>query len=412
MSTRLKGNANYRRLFWSTGITNLGDGLSAMALPWLATLITRDPLLVALIGFGQRAPWLLFSLHVGVLTDRADRKRLILMADGLRFALTSLIVAMALMLDTHGVLESYWIAPLAALAFLLGTAEVVRDNAAQTILPSIVHNDDLEEANGRLWSVEHVTALIGPPLAGALIALWLPLPFLFDALSFLMALLLVRLVTLAPRPEPARTAVLQEMAQGWHWMRGHPVILRLALMLGCLNFAGMMVMAILVLYAQDVLGLGPLGHGMLLASGAAGGVLAGLIGPRIVARIGGRAAVLAALGLQMSALLAYALVPFALMACLAEATLLFGGVLWNIVTVSYRQRLIPDALLGRVNAIYRFFGWGPLPLAALAGGLLVSTLEPLGREVALRAPFAVSAVFVCLLLLYALRRLHLPESAR
>lgn len=398
-------NARYRRLFWATGITNLGDGISAMAVPWLATLITRDPFLVALVAFGQRVPWLIFALPAGVWTDRLDRRRMIVQADLLRCGLTGLIVALAVALPQTPGAPVLWIAALALLAFLLGMAEVLRDNAAQTLLPALVDKSDLEAANGRMWSVEHVTALIGPPVAGAMIALWLPLPFLVDALSFAIAAILIAGIALPRRVAPPRRRLREELAEGWNWMRDHPVILRLAVMLGCLNFAGMMVMTLLVLYAQDILGLGAFGHGALLACGAAGGVLAGLAGPKIVAQIGAQSAVRLALLLQIAALGLYTTSTHPVLAGLAEATVLFGGVLWNIVTVSYRQRRIPDALLGRVNSIYRFFGWGTLPLAALAAGALASALEPLGRDIALRAPFALACVIVIGLYLYARARL-------
>lgn len=88
----------------------------------------------------------------------------------------------------------------------------------------------------------------------------------------------------------------------------------------------------------------------------------------------------------------------------------FGGVLWNVVTVSYRQRVIPPALLGRVNAIYRFLGWGMMPIGAVAGGLLVRMSEPvLGRESALLLPFTVAGVITILLTVYGVFRLRFPQ---
>ncbi|MGX9354802.1 MFS transporter [Roseobacteraceae bacterium S113] len=403
----LRGNANFQRLFWATGVSNLGDGISAMAVPWLAALITRDPFLVAFVSFGQRVPWLLFALPAGVITDRVDRRRLILRADILRTGLTALVLALVLALPEAPAEPAVWIGGLAALSFLLGSAEVFRDNAAQTILPAIVPAGALETANGRMWGVEHITSLIGPPLAGAMIALWLPLPFLVDAASFGLAALLVSMIGLPARPAPPRRKLLVEMQEGWVWMKAHPVILQLALMLGGLNFATMMVMAILVLYAQDVLGLGALGHGILLACGAAGGVTAGLVGPWIVARLGGQRVLYGALCCMAIALALYTVTGAPWVAGFAEAVLIFGGVMWNIVTVSYRQRHIPDALLGRVNSIYRFFGWGSLSIAALTGGALASALAPLGRDMALRLPFALACVIVIALLGYAFARLRL-----
>ena len=242
---------------------------------------------------------------------------------------------------------------------LLGTAEVVRDNAAQTVLPSIVAKADLETANGQMWSIEEIMgSFVGPPLAGVLIALAVPVPFAFDALTFALAAWLVWLIALPPRKAAPRRKIWEDVGEGWAWMRAHPVILRLAIMLGLINALGMLVMSLLVLFSQDVLGLRAVEHGLLLTAGAAGGVIGGLCGPWIVARLGGQRSIYASLVVMT--------VPFFVIAFTASAwvTALFllvgmiGGMVWNVITVSYRQRRIPDELLGRVNSIYRFLGGG------------------------------------------------------
>lgn len=407
----LIGNRSFRLLFSASAVSNLGDGISALAFPWLATLITRDPALIALVAFATRLPWLLFAIPAGVLTDRADRRRLMVQADILRLILTAGVIGLIMAIPALPVADhpGRAIAVLSGLAFLLGAAEVVRDNAAQTVLPSIVPKSDLERANGQLWSVEQVMgAFVGPPLAGVLIAVAVPAPFVVDALSFGLAAWLIWMIALPPRIAPPRRALLVEIREGWAWMRAHVTILRLAIMLGLINAMFTMSLTVLVLLSQEVLGLGAVGHGVLLTAGAAGGVLGGLLGPMVVARIGGQRAVLLALA-------AFPL-PFAILAVTANAYVaglaLFAetmaGMLWNIVTVSYRQRRIPDDLLGRVNSLYRFFGWGMMPVGALAGGVLVSLFEPgLGRDLALRVPFALGAAGSVAMLVYGALRLRL-----
>ena len=144
------------------------------------------------------------------------------------------------------------------------------------------------------------------------------------------------------------------------------------------------------------------------AAGAAGGVIGGFVCPWIAARIGRRASLLAALALILATYLLLVLTTDPILTGLSLFAEMFAAVLWNVVTVSYRQRLIPDALLGRVNAIYRFFGWGPIPLGALAGGWITALfVEPMGRDIALRIPFAAAAFITALLGLYALARLRL-----
>ena len=136
----LVANRNYRLLFSASAISNLGDGISALAFPWLATLITRDPALIALVAFATRLPWMLFSIPAGVITDRRDRKTLMVQADMFRFILTAGVIALILSIDTIPPEDTahLYIYALSGLAFLLGSAEVIRDNAAQTVLPSIV----------------------------------------------------------------------------------------------------------------------------------------------------------------------------------------------------------------------------------------------------------------------------------
>ncbi|MBI1220234.1 MAG: MFS transporter [Rhodobacteraceae bacterium] len=414
MLSLLRRNRNYRLLLSATAISSLGDGVSALAFPWLATLLTRDPVQIALIGFAARLPMFLFALPAGVVTDRVNRQKIMVRADVFRMVLTLGIVALILSaprLPPGGGAPPF-IAALAALAFLLGAAQVLRDNAAQTALPSVVDAADLEAANGQMWSVEHVmSAFVGPPLAGVLIARAVSLPFGFDALTFGAAAALVAAITMRPRQsQAARQRFLAELRQGIDWMRAHPVLLRLALVLGVVNALSAATDTMLVLYAREGLALAATGFGLLMTAGAAGGVIGGFVSPPLVRRFGATPclrAALAAFGLGPALL---ALGHSVVLAGLALFIYTGGGMLWNIVTVSYRQRVIPDALLGRVNSVYRFLGLGMMPLGALAGGVIVAAFEPsLGRAIALRMPFATAAIGGLMLTGYGLYALRLPE---
>ena len=163
-------NVNFRRLFGAGICSNLADGLMLVALPWLATLMTDDPFLIALVFASNRLPWLLFSIPAGVLADMFDRRLLVGRMDVLRaVAMTFIFV------QTLTDIESQSIYALIGFAFLIGCAEVVRDNTAQSFLPNIVASNELERANSQLWSAEKLLGeFVGPPLAGILIApaLW------------------------------------------------------------------------------------------------------------------------------------------------------------------------------------------------------------------------------------------------
>ncbi len=401
---------NYRFLFSATAISNLGDGVSALAFPWLATLITRDPLLVAFVAFSTRLPWLLLSIPAGVWTDRADRRQLMMRADLARLALTAGVVGLIFSAPEFPVDDpTPYILGLSALAFLLGCAEVLRDNAAQTVLPSVVPKDTLEQANGQLWSVEQVMgSFVGPPLAGLLIAYAVPAPFVVDALTFGAAAVLVWAMRIPPRPAPRKRTWTQDAREGIRWMLQHPLILRLAVMLGLMNLLSMMTLAVLPLFAQDLWGLNAAQHGLLLTAGAAGGVMGGLLCPALAARTGERTALLIALPAMACAMGVIALASSVWWGAVGLFVEMFAALLWNVVTVSYRQRHIPDALLGRVNSLYRFFGWGMIPFGALLGGGLVAlTTSHFGSEIALRLPYLAAGLGMVAIWIYGIARLRL-----
>ena len=211
---------NYRRLFAASTIANLGDGIGLIAYPWLATAITRDPFLIALVAVMQRLPWLLFSLPAGVITDRYERRTLMAWSNVAR-SFVALIVA-CVVLGAQGSLPDvdqiadggltfetnvglYIVLLVATLLF--GITEVIHDNAAQTFMPALVRPAQLEKANGRLWSTEQVAnTFVGPPLGAFLIALAFSLPFFVDSITFAVAALLVWLISVPRRRPPASSA--------------------------------------------------------------------------------------------------------------------------------------------------------------------------------------------------------------
>ena len=397
-------NRNYRLLFTAGALTNLGDGFIVLALPWLATLMTREPITIGAVAAAGRLPWLLFALPAGVIIDRSDQRKLIARADLVRAAIVMAILMLAINQPHPGAI---WV--LAGLAFLLGSAEVLRDNAAQTILPSIVEHSDLEVANGQLWSTEQLTnQFIGPPLAGVLIAAGIGFPFGIDVAMLVLAAGLVWLITLPPQL-PVQASFKNAFFEGVAFMRNDKALLRLAIILGISNFLAIASITVQVLFAQEVLGLSAVGYGMVLSVAALGAITGSLLAPRMTKAIGTMPCLFLSIGVWA---IGYFIIGFSgsgvMMAC-ALFAVMAAAMLWNVITVSWRQRRIPPEMLGRVNSIYRFFGWGSMPLGALAGGIVVSLFEnEIGREAALRAPFILGAGCYAILLVYALFRLRLP----
>ena len=192
-----KLGVSYWKLWSATAISNLGDGVSMIAYPWLASAVTRSPFLIALSGVLSRLPWLIFSLPAGVITDRYDRKKIIVTMDSIRGFLTVAVAGIVFFnadslpslneLASLTDLKTNWalFITISLAAFLFGLAEVLRDNSAQTFMPSVVKEEHLEKANGQMWSAESLTnSFIGPPLGSLLIGVAVFIPFFFDAASF------------------------------------------------------------------------------------------------------------------------------------------------------------------------------------------------------------------------------------
>ncbi|MEX0312466.1 MAG: MFS transporter [Tateyamaria sp.] len=402
------------RFITASGMTNLADGIAVVVWAWMASLLTREPLLIALMPIALRVPWFLFALPAGVVTDRVDRRKLILGMDVLRSAAffgATVAVFLATPLpaapDTGTANDTLFYALLFC-ALVVGTAEVFRDNAAQTMLPALVPHDRLEQANGRLWSVELVgNALLGPALGAFLIAAVIWAPFAVNAGLFGCAALLI--LSLRGTYRPTRTAPStwkRDLGEGIAFLRAAPFLQVLAVITGVWNLLHQMVVIALVLHVQENLGIGAQGYGLILAAGAVGGIAGGMVADRVIRALGQNRA---AQWMTFASAVAFAVIPFApngYVLALVLAMFEFTGLIWNTVSVSYRQRSIPDALLGRVNSIYRLLAWGMMPVGLLLSGVLVSSAENiLPRDAALIVPFIVAAAGAGLLTLFAWRPL-------
>lgn len=426
MSRKLGGN--YWKLWSASVVSNLGDGISTIAYPWLASAVTRNPMHIAAVAIVTRLPWLLFSLPAGVITDRVDRRLLAAWMDLGRFLVTIGVAVVVLFAQPQLASPENVAAGVAAVpsnggmilgliylaALLLGSAEVLRDNSAQTLMPSLVEKENLEFANGRLWGAEMVmNSFVGPPVAGLLLAVSFSLPFFLDAGTFAVSAALVFLIAGQFRPQRDTNAASRqpsfwvEMKEGVSWLWSHPLFRPMAIALGVLNATAMMTLATFVLFAQEILDLDATRFGLLATSAAVGGVIGSIVAHRITERFGQGTSLFASILVMAATVAVMGLTSsFWVFWTMGLLTTLMA-VVWNVITVSLRQALIPDHLLGRVNSVYRFIGWGMMPLGSLLGGLLVLVLEPaLGREWALRVPYLAAATITVALYAYALPRLN------
>ncbi len=387
------------RQFWqlwtSAGLSNLADGVLKIALPLVAIRYTQSPTAIAGLAFALSLPWLLFALPAGALADRVDRRRAMLGANLVRSTLLgTLVVAVALDAGSIGLLY--------VAAFCIGAAETIYDTSAQSILPKIVGREQLSRANGRLYAAE-LTAnqFIGPPLGGLLVAAGAVAAMITPAALWVAAagaLLLVRGRFRIGRD--TRTTLRADISEGLRFLWRVRVLRILALLTGVFNFAINATFAVFVLYAagpSSAMGLTDPAYGLLLTSAAAGSLVGSFLAARTERRLGrARSLVLTVIGSTVMvgtpALTSNPIV--------VGAAFFLGGatiVMWNVVTVSLRQRITPDRLLGRVNSAYRLLAWGTMPLGAAAGGVLAQLLG-------LRAVFAIMAA-ITLAMLIVMRRL-------
>ena len=431
MSKKL--GSSYWKLWTATAISNLGDGVSMVAYPWLASAVTRSPILIAAAGFASRLPWLIFTLHAGVLTDRFDRRKLIVAMDFMRGVLTVFVGLVVFFnrdsfpaldeLTTIKNLETNWpiYFTLLVTAFLFGLAEVLRDNSAQTLMPSVVDKENLEKANGRMWSAESLTnSFIGPPLGSLLIGIAIFIPFFFDAVSFFFAVALIASLKGTFKPvaddKPREKINFKaEIKEGYAWLWAHPLLRPMAIILGSMNGLGTMVGATFILFAQEVLETSVFTFALLGTAGAVGGTVGGLLAPKVSAKLGSGRSLAMTLAAAPIGSLIIALTTTWQVVWVVVVFETFFAVLWNTITVSLRQSIIPTHLLGRVNSVYRFFAWGSIPIGMFVGGGLVSALTlVLSRENALRAPYLFGVVLGLLLWALAAPRLTTAkiEAAR
>ncbi|WP_082159245.1 MFS transporter [Micromonospora sp. HK10] len=372
------------RLLWSAAVASrFGDALRTPALALLAAALTRDARAIAAVTVAGQLPPLLFGLLGGAYADRWDRRRTMAVVDGARAVL---VAALAVLVGTGRA----GIAVLAAVAFLLAAFGTLFDAASFALLPSLVPPAALPTANGRLQAGTAVAGgFLGAPLAGLLFALAAALPFTVDALTFALAALPTLALTplrrsctcggdeaeekgripnhnckIAAGGARARVGVWE----GVRWVRGDRVLWTVTGATAGSNLAISGLMAVMVLYALEVLRVPASGYGLFMAGVVLGGLAGALAAGRLAARLGTLPALRGVLLAQTVALTGFAAARHPLAGGAALACFAAGTTVWNSLWAAYGQRHVPPELLGRVGAAQRVVGLASAPVgAALAG---------------------------------------------
>ncbi len=391
--TRLRGGLfrhhDFRQLFLGDSLSQFGTQLTMLAIPVLAVkVLDAGALEMGLLATCEFLAFLVIGLPAGAWVDRWRKQRVLVTNDLIRaVALGSLPAAWALDVLTFG--------QMLVVALVVGSCTVFFDVAYQSYLPDLVEPEHIGEGNAKLQAVQSIAQIGGPAIGGGLIKLiGAPLTIGLDALTFVWSAFWVRRIKHVDTPPPRedRRPLVVEVREGLSFVLTHPLLWRITACTSLSNLFSSISGAMLILYVLR-LGLSEAQLGLGFAIGAIGGLLGALAVTRATAWVGeGRIIPLSTFAWMPAAFL----MPLAgnvldPMVALTGYMLLrnFGAVLYNVAQVSFRQRLCPRPMLGRMNASIRFLVWGVMPIGALLGGVI-------GHQFGLRTVFWIEAVGVIL----------------
>lgn len=365
---------DFRMLWAGDSLSQFGYMVTSLAMPLLAVkTLHATPFEVGLLTTFETLAFLVIGLPAGAWVDRMRRRNVMITADICRAAvLGSIPLAAAFDVLTLG--QVY------AVVLVVGCFTVFFDVSYQSYLPFLVGREHLVEGNAKLQGTQSVAQVAGPSIGGFLVqALTAPYAIVANVVTFLWSASWVGQIR-AREPIPERAPdrhLLREVHEGVAFIVRHPVLRMVAGCTGTANLwsSGGTAMVIVLLARELDLSAGAIGA--LMSAGAVGGLL-GALGARRLAGWLGEGPV-TWLSVALTA-------PFGLIApfiqrnwtlglfVVSQLIVMAGVVIYNITQVSFRQRLCPERLLGRMNASMRFLVWGTMPLGGLLGGALGSTI--------------------------------------
>lgn len=379
VAKRLGAALSYRdfRVLWGGALTSsIGTWMQKVAQAWLVLKLTDSPFYLGLDTFLGEAPILLLTMLGGVVADRYDRRRVLLLSQYVQMS-TALALAALVYVDAVRIWH------ILALSCVTGTAQAFGGPAYQSLMPTLVRKDVMPNAIA-LNSIQfHTARIIGPLAAGVALAAWGSAAcFSVNALSFLAvigSLLSLRHVHVPPATE---RSVLEEWRGGLAYVRRTPEIRAFMFLAFCNSLLGQPVLTLLPVFVQRVFQQDAAGYSWMMAFSGAGSVAGALT----VAWLG-RFPSMARTALSLQAVLGVLLVAFAATRLLPLSyLLLFTGsialMMVNSLLSSMVQLTAPDELRGRVISIYMMAFRGGMPLGAiLAGSLADRTSAPIALAV-------------------------------
>lgn len=364
----LRRNRDFMVLWSSQVVSTVGTRATSIAFPLLVLATTHSPAKAGLVGFAQTLPFLLLYLPAGAFVDRWDRKRTMLSCDaGRAVALGSVAATLAL-----GWLS---MAQLLVVAAVEGSLFVLFDLAEGAALPQLVTGEQLPAAIAQNQAKTQGADVAGQPLGGALFAVAQPLPFLADAVSYLVSFVALLFIRPPFQQSPAgrRARLRTEIAEGLLWVWREPFLRAAVGVIGGINLVFNALTLVVIVRAGE-LGASPALIGAMFAFVGAGGLLGSFVAPWARRRFGARRVVVTVGWVWVALTGALPLLPNPLSLGLFSGLRSFAAPAFNVVVNSHVYRVTPDRLLGRVRSAARLVAWGSIPLGSLAGGLLTAAL--------------------------------------
>lgn len=365
-------HADFRRLWTGDALGQLGTQLTVIALPVLAVdTLAASEWEMGILSAAETLAFLVIGLPAGAWVDRMRKRTVLINADLVRALVLGVVVVTAL--TGH-----------ASMPLLIGAALVISvcstffDVAHQSYVPWLVGLDHIVEGNSKLQSTQSVAMVVAPAIAGALLrVVAAPVLMAVNVVTYVVSAFAVGRIRhreQPPAPETRRPLRI-EIAEGVRFVVHQPLLRRIVACTGIGNLFNTAAGALAAIYALRILGLDTAAFGTVLSAGAIGGLLGAVSADRLARLVGeGRIIPLSALLFVPAAvLLPLAVVvdlPAQVVLIAAGVLLSFSVVVYNVAQVSFRQRLCPPALLGRMNASVRFFVWGTMPLGGILGGWL------------------------------------------
>jgi MFS family permease len=363
----------FNRIWASSIVSNLADGVMIAAVPLLAISLTDSPVLIAAIGAMVMLPWLLFAIPIGVMVDRVDRRYILAASNALRSAVVGVL---ALLIATDRV-TIFW---LLAAAFIIGVCEVAADTTAQSLIPQILDEKDFEKGNSRLQISETIIqGFIGAPISGFIYALAIYLPFFINSLGFAISAIFALSIPIKylqdvrkDDEEKIERHFVADMKFGISYLFSQKVLRRLVITTATIGFCYSMGSATMVLFIIKELALPERFFGVILAVQSVGAITGALVASRMSTKFGRSEVMTVAIFVSSAVLLVQGFSPN-IFIFVAIATV--GGFVisqWNILLMATYQTIIPNELYGRIHGTRRTLVWGTMPIGSLLGGVLAS----------------------------------------